>query len=205
MAMDPDTLFKDYARLIGIGGIAMAGVIGIIKSWSIIRQAVALPEESSKGNRLRQGVRWQLDISMKHIVFFIAIALWRCFLFFWFGVINTLLAGNRGLACGGGHRFPFHDGRREMRLAIVGTKPRLRHDPHDAYHSFGYIRGNSLNGTTGIVASMVIAAWSARHCRWPADSSPTLRLAIGSDRLPKSRRVGNSSALLFQLLQSAAS
>ena len=31
-AMSPDALFKDYARMIGIGGIAMAGVIGIVKS-----------------------------------------------------------------------------------------------------------------------------------------------------------------------------
>ena len=47
--MSPDALFKDYARMIGIGGIAMAGVIGIVKSWPIIRQAVGLAGREFKG------------------------------------------------------------------------------------------------------------------------------------------------------------
>lgn len=48
-ALDPQTIFSDYARMIGIGGIAMAGVIGIIKSWPIIRQAVGLAGREFKG------------------------------------------------------------------------------------------------------------------------------------------------------------
>ena len=32
-AMSPEEIFKYYAKSIGIGGIAMAGIIGIIKSW----------------------------------------------------------------------------------------------------------------------------------------------------------------------------
>ena len=35
--MSPEVIFKQYARSIGIGGIAMAGIIGIIKSWGIIK------------------------------------------------------------------------------------------------------------------------------------------------------------------------
>ena len=90
MAMTPDALFKDYARMIGIGGIAMAGVIGIIKSWPIIRQAVGLAGREFKGGaKTAKEVRWQTDISMKHVVFFIAIALIAVLIFFWFGVINT--------------------------------------------------------------------------------------------------------------------
>ncbi len=41
-AMSSQEIFSNYARMIGIGGIAMAGVLGIIKSWPIIRQAVGL-------------------------------------------------------------------------------------------------------------------------------------------------------------------
>ena len=48
-AMAPDAIFKDYARMIGIGGIAMAGVIGIVKSWPIICQAVGLAGREFKG------------------------------------------------------------------------------------------------------------------------------------------------------------
>ncbi|MDE6321206.1 MAG: OPT/YSL family transporter, partial [Muribaculaceae bacterium] len=85
-ALSPDAIFKDYAKLIGIGGIAMAGVIGIIKSWPIIMQAVGLASRELRGNvQSAKTQRWQLDISMKHIVFFIAIALIAVFLFFWFG------------------------------------------------------------------------------------------------------------------------
>ncbi len=69
-AMEPDMIFKDYARMIGIGGIAMAGVIGIIKSWPIIVQAVGLAGRELKGKSdAAKQVRWQMDISMKHIVF----------------------------------------------------------------------------------------------------------------------------------------
>ena len=50
--MSPEEIFKYYAKSIGIGGIAMAGVIGIIRSWSIIKSAVGLAakEMGGKGN-----------------------------------------------------------------------------------------------------------------------------------------------------------
>ena len=48
-ALPAETMFRDYARLIGIGGIAMAGIIGIIKSWGIITQAAGLAVRDSKG------------------------------------------------------------------------------------------------------------------------------------------------------------
>ena len=38
--MTPEQLFAEYAKSIGIGGIAMAGIVGIVKSWNIIRGAV---------------------------------------------------------------------------------------------------------------------------------------------------------------------
>ena len=47
--MSPEQIFKAYARNIGIGGIAMAGVIGIIKSWGIIKDAVGLASKELKG------------------------------------------------------------------------------------------------------------------------------------------------------------
>lgn len=47
--MSPEDIFKSYARSIGIGGIAMAGVIGIVKSWGIIKSAVGLASRELKG------------------------------------------------------------------------------------------------------------------------------------------------------------
>ena len=89
-AMDAGTLFYEVARKIGIGGIAMAGVIGIIKSWPIITQAVGLAGRELKGSTGNtKSIRWQQDISMKHIAYFVAIALIAVLVFFWLGVIHT--------------------------------------------------------------------------------------------------------------------
>ena len=49
-AMAPEDIFNAYGKYIGIGGIAMAGIIGIIKSWGIIKQAVGLAAKEMKGN-----------------------------------------------------------------------------------------------------------------------------------------------------------
>ncbi len=48
-AMAPEEIFKYYAKSIGIGGIAMAGIIGIIKSWGIIKSAVGLAAKEMGG------------------------------------------------------------------------------------------------------------------------------------------------------------
>ena len=90
-AMSEQEIFSNYARMIGIGGIAMAGVIGIVKSWPIIRQAVGLASRELKGGAKadERPVRWQWDISMKHVVAFIALALIAVLAFFWFGVIHN--------------------------------------------------------------------------------------------------------------------
>ncbi|MDE6086515.1 MAG: OPT/YSL family transporter, partial [Muribaculaceae bacterium] len=88
VAMEPDQIFANYARMIGIGGIAMSGILGIIKSWPIIQQAVGLAgrEFKSGAGSPASTLRWQYDISMKHIVFFITIALVAVLIFFLTGV-----------------------------------------------------------------------------------------------------------------------
>mgnify|MGYP002091041763 FL=1 len=68
-SMSPEQIFSHYAKSIGIGGIAMAGVIGIIKSWGIIRSAVGLAakEMGGKGDVEKNVIRTQRDLSMKII------------------------------------------------------------------------------------------------------------------------------------------
>lgn len=155
-AMSPDTLFKDYARLIGIGGIAMAGVIGIIKSWSIIQQAVGLAGRELRGSVSgTKEVRWQLDLSMKHIVFFIVIALVAVFLFFWFGVINTLWQAFIAWLVVAIIAFLFTTVAANA-IAIVGTNPVSGMTLMTLIIASAIFVGIGLNGTTGIVASMVI-------------------------------------------------
>ena len=92
-AMSPEEIFKSYARSIGIGGIAMAGIIGIIKSWGIIKSAVGLASRELKGQGGNQETvkRTQRDISFKIIAIGSAVTILITFIFFWMGVMDNLL------------------------------------------------------------------------------------------------------------------
>lgn len=88
--MTPEQIFTSYARSIGIGGIAMAGIIGIVKSWGIIKGAVGLAarEMKGKGAADKDVIRTQRDISFKIITVGSVLTLIITFLFFYFGVMN---------------------------------------------------------------------------------------------------------------------
>ncbi len=156
-AMQPDAIFKDYARMIGIGGIAMAGVIGIVKSWPIIRQAVGLAGREFKGGAQdkTKEVRWQMDISMKHIVFFILLALLAVFIFFWLGVIHTIWQAAVAWVVVTLIAFLFTTVAANA-IAIVGSNPVSGMTLMTLIIASAIFVGIGLNGTSGIVASMVI-------------------------------------------------
>lgn len=94
--MSPEEIFRYYGKSIGIGGIAMAGIIGIIKSWGIIKSAVSLASKEMKGKGCdgKQQIRTQRDISFKVIAIGTIVTLILTFIFFWFGVMegNLLFA-----------------------------------------------------------------------------------------------------------------
>ena len=89
-AMSPEIIFRSYARSIGIGGIAMAGIIGIIRSWGIIRDAVGLAarELKGKGGNIDEVKRTQRDISFKIIAVGSIVVLLLTFIFFLTGVMH---------------------------------------------------------------------------------------------------------------------
>ena len=89
-AMSPEMIFRSYARSIGIGGIAMAGIIGIIRSWGIIRDAVGLAarELKGKGGNIDEVKRTQRDISFKIIAVGSIVVLLLTFIFFLTGVMH---------------------------------------------------------------------------------------------------------------------
>ncbi len=103
--MSADQIFKEYARHIGIGGIATAGIIGIIKSFGVIKSAVGLAaSEFTKkpGATVNASERTDEDLSMKTVVFGIVIALLAIFAFFalggvvenvWQAVVGVLIVG----------------------------------------------------------------------------------------------------------------
>ena len=88
--MSAEEIFKNYARSIGIGGIAMAGIIGIIRSWGIIRDAVGLAGRELKGgaNATQQVERTQQDISFKIIAIGTIAVLLATFIFFLTGIMQ---------------------------------------------------------------------------------------------------------------------
>ena len=126
--MSPDQIFKDYARHIGIGGIATAGIIGIIKSFGVIKSAVGLAVREFKGpNNVilseAKDLRTDEDIPMKTIVFGIVIALLAIFAFFAFGgVVNNIWQAIVGLLIVGIISFLFTTVAANA-IAIVGTNP----------------------------------------------------------------------------------
>ena len=155
-AMVPDALFSEYARKMGIGGIAMAGVIGIVKSWPIICQAVGLAGREFKGGaKAAAEMRWQLDISMKQVVFFILIALVAVFLFFWFGVIHTLWQAAIAWLVVTIIAFLFTTVAANA-IAIVGSNPVSGMTLMTLIIASAIFVGIGLKGQQGIVASMVI-------------------------------------------------
>ncbi len=156
-SMSAQNLFRDYARLIGIGGIAMAGVIGIIKSWGIITQAAGLAVREFKGGAAGNAkpVRWQWDISMKHIVFFIVIALIAVFAFFWLGVLHNVWQALVAWVVVTVIAFLFTTVAANA-IAIVGTNPVSGMTLMTLIVASAIFVGVGISGTSGIVASMII-------------------------------------------------
>lgn len=123
--MSPDQIFREYARHIGIGGIATAGIIGIIKSFGVIKSAVVLAvnEFRRKDGKAPAEERTQLDLPMKSVIFGIAIALIAVFAFFAFGgVVNNIWQAVIGLLIVAVISFLFTTVAANA-IAIVGTNP----------------------------------------------------------------------------------
>lgn len=154
--MAPDVIFKDYARSIGIGGIAMSGVIGIIKSWGVIKSAVGLAGKSfSKKGTEEKPVRTQKDISMKLLVFALTAALIVTFVFFWIGVIGNLTQAIVAFFVVVVIAFLFTTVAANA-IAIVGSNPVSGMTLMTLIVASTIFVAIGLNGTQGIIASMVI-------------------------------------------------
>ena len=78
-----------YAKSIGIGGIAMAGIIGVIKSWGVIKSAFSLVGQIMNGGKpADETVRTQRDLSMKIVAFGSLLTILVTALFFYFDVMG---------------------------------------------------------------------------------------------------------------------
>ena len=140
--MSPEQIFTYYGKYIGIGGIAMAGIIGIINSWGIIKNAVSLAAREMRGGKSdgKQVLRTQRDIPFKIIAIGAIVTLLVIFLFFWFGVmiafLFTTVAANA--------------------IAIVGSNPVSGMTLMTLILASVVMVAVGLKGTGGMVAALIM-------------------------------------------------
>ena len=153
-----ENLFAFIGKPIGIGGIAMAGIIGIIRQSKIIRQAVGLAVSEFGGGKGSAEIaeRTQRDLSMKRILTILIATLVSVFVFFHFGLLGgdwtqsltailivfviaflfTTVAANA--------------------IAIVGTNPVSGMTLMTLILASLVLVSVGLSGTTGMTAALVI-------------------------------------------------
>ena len=155
--MSPEVIFRTYARSIGIGGIAMAGIIGIVKSWGIIKSAVSLAGRELKGNAGADSVavRTQRDISFKFIAIAAIISLLVTFVFFWLGVMENLWFAVVAILVVTFIAFLFTTVAANA-IAIVGTNPVSGMTLMTLILASVVLSAVGLKGTHGMVAALIM-------------------------------------------------
>ena len=157
--MSADEIFRNYARHIGIGGIATAGIIGIIKSFVVIKSAVSLAagEFSKKPGKKEANIdRTDEDISMKIIVFGIIITLLAVFAFFAFGgVVENIWQALIGVLIVGIISFLFTTVAANA-IAIVGSNPVSGMTLMTLIIASLILVAVGLKGNVGMAAALVI-------------------------------------------------
>ena len=157
--MSADQIFKEYARHIGIGGIATAGIIGIIKSFGVIKSAVGLAagEFTKKpGTKVEACDRTDEDMPMKSIVFGIVIALLAIFAFFALGgVVENIWQALVGVFIVGIISFLFTTVAANA-IAIVGSNPVSGMTLMTLIIASLILVAVGLKGNAGMAAALVI-------------------------------------------------
>ena len=156
-AMSAEEIFRAYVRPIGIGGIAMAGVIGIIRSSKIVKSAISLAvkEIFGKHDSTKEVLRTQRDLPMGIIVGGILLVAIVIFVFFLFGVVNNIGYAFMGLAIVMIIAFLFTTVAANA-IAIVGTNPVSGMTLMTLIISSVIMVSVGLTGNVGIVAAMII-------------------------------------------------
>ena len=158
-SMGPDEIFRTYARHIGIGGIATAGIIGIVRSFGVIKSAVGLAagEIGRKGSSsAADAERTDRDLPMKTVVYGIAIALLVLFAFFAFGgVVSNVWQALVALVIVAVIAFLFTTVAANA-IAIVGSNPVSGMTIMTLIITALVLVAVGLKGNSGMVAALVI-------------------------------------------------
>lgn len=155
--MSPEMIFTEYAKSIGIGGIAMAGIIGIVKSWGIIKSAAGLAVREIGGKKEKETVeRTQKDLPMKFILFASIFTLLLIFVFFYLNVMHgNLLYSLVALLLVAVIAFLFTTVAANA-IAIVGTNPVSGMTLMTLILASVVMVAVGLKGQSGMVAALVM-------------------------------------------------
>ena len=156
--MDAETIFSQYARHLGIGAIAAAGIIGIIKSFGVIKSALGLAANEfkrKKGDAEQEVIRTQKDISMKIIVIGLLVAVLAILIFFAFGVVDKPLFAIVGVLLVGVIAFLFTTVAANA-TAIVGSNPVSGMTIMTLILGSLVLVSVGLKGTAGMTAALII-------------------------------------------------
>ncbi len=157
--MSPMEIFLDYVRHVGIGGIAAAGIIGVVKSWRIIAGAFSLAVKEiaggGVGDREEAAGRTQLDIRMKWVMTMILATIGATWLFFWKGVTGNIFHATVGLAVVVVIAFLFTTVAARA-IAIVGVNPVSGMTLMTLIISSVVLVQAGLRGSTGMLAALII-------------------------------------------------
>ena len=154
----PENLFAYIGKPLGIGGIAMAGLLGIVRQSKIIRQAVGLAVSEfggAKGGGLAESDRTQRDISMKRILTILTATLLSVFVFFHFGLLDGWVQSVTAILIVFVISFLFTTVAANA-IAIVGTNPVSGMTLMTLILSSLILVSVGLSGTTGMTAALVI-------------------------------------------------
>lgn len=155
--MSAEMIFRNYVRQIGIGAIAMAGFIGIIRSSKVIRSAVSIAVKEIFGGKTNENdsLRTQKDLSMKIIVLGIIFTAIVIFIFFLFGVVNNFTHALVGLLIVMIMSFLFTTVAANA-IAITGNNPVSGMTLMTLVLSSIILVSFGLSGATGMVSALII-------------------------------------------------
>ena len=152
--MSPETIFTSYGKSIGIGAIAMAGIIGIIKSWGVIKSAIGLATKA--GAATESQTAEQQDLPFRFIAVASVVTLLLTFLFFWFGVMDdNLLFALVAIVLTAVIAFLFTTVAANA-IAIVGSNPVSGMTLMTLILASVVMVGVGLKGTAGMVAALIM-------------------------------------------------
>lgn len=157
-SMSAEKIFTTYGRQIGIGAIAMAGLIGIWNSRSIIKSAgsLAAREFKVKENNNPEGeLRTQKDLSMRIIAIAAIVTLIAIFIFFWLGIIGNIWQALIAWLVVGVIAFLFTTVAATA-IAIVGSNPVSGMTLMTLILASVILVAIGLKGTSGMAAALII-------------------------------------------------